>query len=184
MRVIFLGPPGSGKGTQSKLLSERNGLVYIGTGDMLREAIAKRTPAGERARPFVEGGQLVPDELVNELIAERLQQPDHPTCFVLDGYPRTPAQAAALDRLLEKYGLGLTAVLVLRVPEDELVRRLTGRHREDDTDEERIRMRLGLFNREVAAIAAHYGPRRILHEIKGTGGIEDVYNSIARILKP
>jgi adenylate kinase len=183
MRVIFLGPPGSGKGTQSKLLCERQGLVYIGTGDMLREAIQKRTALGERVRPYVETGALVPDELVNALIAERLEQPDRPTCFILDGYPRTQRQAAALDRVLEEHGLTVTAVLVLRVPEDELVRRLTGRQRADDK-EEQIRARLAAFNREMAAIAAHYAPRRILHEIQGTGGIEDVYNAIVKVLHP
>src|SRR5439155_18005269 len=113
MRVIFLGPPGSGKGTQSKILAERNGLVYLGTGDMLREAIANRTPAGLRAKPFVESGQLAPDELVDELVAERLNRPDQPDRFVIDGYPRTLPQAKALDRLLESKNLGLTAVLVM-----------------------------------------------------------------------
>src|SRR5437773_1374448 len=87
MRVIFLGPRGSGKGPQSKLLSQRNGLVYIATGDTLRAAIVNRPPVGERARPFVESGQLVPDDLVNALIAERLNQPDRPQRFVIDGYP-------------------------------------------------------------------------------------------------
>src|SRR5687767_4718715 len=92
MRVIFIGPPGSGKGTQSKLLAQRNGLAYLGTGDILRAAIAGKTPVGERARPYVEAGTLAPDELVDGLIAERLNQPDPPTDFVLDGYPRTLAQ--------------------------------------------------------------------------------------------
>src|SRR4051812_3786296 len=91
MRVIFLGPPGSGKGTQSKLLAQRNGLVYLGTGDMLRAAMSSHTSLGERARSFVEAGELVPDDLVNELIADRLNQADQPTRFVLDGYPRTLA---------------------------------------------------------------------------------------------
>jgi adenylate kinase len=183
MRVIFLGPPGSGKGTQSKLLCQRNGLVYIGTGDMLREAIHRRTPLGERARPYVESGELVPDDLVNELIAERLQRPDRPRCFVIDGYPRTAPQAVALDRLLEQHGLGLTAVLVMRVEDEEIIRRLSGRQRDDD-GEEMVRARLAIFHRETAAIAAHYAPRRILHEVKGTGEIEAVYNTITKILKP
>ena len=183
MRVIFLGPPGSGKGTQSKLLCERNGLVYIGTGDMLRQAILTRTPLGERARPFVECGHLVPDDLVNELIAERLRQPDRPRCFVIDGYPRTQPQAVALDSVLEQLGLGLTAVLVMRVDDEEIVRRLGGRQRDDDKAE-MVRSRLAIFHRETAAIAAHYAPRRILHEVKGTGEIEVVYNSITKILQP
>jgi adenylate kinase len=183
MRVIFLGPPGSGKGTQSKLLCQRNGMVYIGTGDMLREAIVKGSPLGERVRPYVESGRLVPDELVNELIAERLKQPDRPQRFVIDGYPRTAAQAAALDRLLERLGLAVTAVLVIRVPDEEIIRRLSGRQRDDD-GAEMVRARLGIFNRETAAIAAHYQSRGILHEVNGTGEIEAVYNTIAKILQP
>src|SRR5690349_5772822 len=115
MRVILIGPPGSGKGTQSRLLYERNRLAYLGTGDMLRAAIANRTAVGERARPFVESGRLVPDDLVNDLIADRLNQPDQPRRFVLDGYPRTLPQAHALDRVLEGKKLGLTGVVVIRV---------------------------------------------------------------------
>jgi adenylate kinase len=181
MRVIFLGPPGSGKGTQSKLLCERKGLVYIGTGDMLREAIRKRTSLGEQARPYVESGGLVPDTLVNDLIAERLQQPDRPQRFILDGYPRNAAQAAALDAMLDRLGLGVTTVLHLSVPDDEIIRRLSGRGRADDRDET-VRARLAIFHQEADAIAAHYGPRGILHEVKGTGEIEAVYNKIAKIL--
>jgi adenylate kinase len=182
MRVIFLGPPGSGKGTQSQLLARRNGLAYLGTGDMLREARDKKTPLGERARPFLESGRLVPDELVNDLIAERLGQLEHPDCFVIDGYPRTLAQALALDRLLESMKLGLTAVLVMTVPDEELIRRLRGRQRDDDK-EETVRSRLAEFHRQTSAIAAHYRAKGIRHEVPGVGGIEDVYNSITRILE-
>jgi len=182
MRVIFLGPPGSGKGTQSKLLAERNGLAYLGTGDMLRAAIAGPSPMGERARPFVEAGQLVPDELVNDLIAERVNQPDSPERFVIDGYPRTLPQAKALDRVLESKKLGLTAVLVMIVPDEEIVRRLRGRQRDDDK-EETVRNRLAEFHRQTAAIAQHYRAKGIRHEVPGIGAIEDVYNSIVKILQ-
>lgn len=183
MRVIFLGPPGSGKGTQSRLLCERRNLVYLGTGDMLRAAIGEKSPSGERARPFVESGNLVPDALVNELIAERLTMPDRPEQFVIDGYPRTVAQAVALDRLLDARKLALTAVLVMRVPDEEIVRRLSGRGRGDD-GEAMVRARLQIFHNATAAIAAHYQPRGILHEIAGIGGIEQVHQSIVRILEP
>ena len=98
MRLILLGPPGCGKGTQAKLLCQRNGLEHIGTGDILREAIRQHTAAGQRAKPFVDAGQLVPDDLVNDLIAERFERDDRPERFVMDGYPRTLAQAAAFDR--------------------------------------------------------------------------------------
>jgi len=183
MRVIFLGPPGSGKGTQSKLLCERNNLTYLGTGDMLREARDNHTPLGERAKPFMAAGKLVPDELVDELVAERLNRPDQPCGFVIDGYPRTLAQAHALDRLLESKKLGLTAVIVMVVPDEEIIRRLRGRQRDDDK-EETVRARLAEFHRQTAFIAAHYRAKGIRHEVSGIGQIEDVYNSIMRILQP
>src|SRR5436305_2342574 len=103
MRVIFLGAPGSGKGTQSKLLAQRNHLVYIGTGDILRAAIASETALGLRFKPYVTAGALVPDDLINALIADRLEQPDRPQRFLLDGYPRTLAHAVELDRVLDQH---------------------------------------------------------------------------------
>ncbi len=124
MRLILLGPPGSGKGTQAKLLTRQNRLEHIGTGDLLRAAMRQHTPVGERARPFVESGQLVPDDLINDLIAERFLQPDRPEHFVMDGYPRTVTQATAFDRVLSQHGLRLTAVLLLTVDDAEIVRRL------------------------------------------------------------
>jgi adenylate kinase len=127
MRLILLGPPGSGKGTQAKLLCQRHRLEHIGTGDLLREAIRLNTPMGQRAHPFVESGRLVPDDLVNDLIAERFRRDDRPERFVLDGYPRTLAQAASFDQVLRQQFLNLTGVVLLQVPDEEIVRRLNGR---------------------------------------------------------
>jgi adenylate kinase len=127
MRLILLGPPGCGKGTQAQLLSRRNGLEHIGTGDLLRAAIHQKTPMGQRAHPYVEAGQLVPDDLVNDLIAEHFSKPTRPPRFVMDGYPRTVAQALAFDAVLHQQGLNLTGVVLLRVPDEEIVRRLSGR---------------------------------------------------------
>jgi adenylate kinase len=127
MRLILLGPPGCGKGTQAKLLSQRKGLEHIGTGDILREAIRQRTPAGRRAHPFVESGRLVPDDLVNEVIAERFRQKDRPDHFVMDGYPRTLAQAAAFDQVLKQQGLNLNAVILLQVSDEEIIGRVSER---------------------------------------------------------
>ncbi len=127
MRLILLGPPGCGKGTQAKLLSQRNKLEHIGTGDLLRAAMQQQTALGLRAKPFVDAGQLVPDELVNDLIAERFRRDDRPDRFVLDGYPRTLAQAAAFDAVLREQFLDLTAVILLTVDDDEILRRLSGR---------------------------------------------------------
>jgi adenylate kinase len=127
MRLILLGPPGSGKGTQAKLLAERLHLVNIGTGDILREAVRLATPLGKLAEPYLQSGKLAPDDLVNELVAARFRQADRPERFVLDGYPRTLAQAASFDQVLRQEFLNLTTVLLLRVDDDEIIRRLSGR---------------------------------------------------------
>jgi adenylate kinase len=183
MRVIFIGPPGAGKGTQAKLLCQRNGLEYIGTGDILRYAIKERTTVGERARPYVESGGLVPDEVVNELIAERFRLTDRPARFVTDGYPRTLQQAVSFDRLLEQYSLPLTAVLVMQVDDNEIVQRLMSRKRADD-NMETVRSRLLIHHREVEEVVPYYRARGIVHEVHGIGEIEQIYTSIVKILKP
>jgi adenylate kinase len=127
MRLILLGPPGSGKGTQARLLGQRLGLAHIGTGDILREAVRLNTPAGRLARPYIASGQLVPDDLVNEMIADRFRRDDRPEHFVMDGYPRTLAQAASFDQVLRQQFLGLDAVIELLVDIEEIVGRLSGR---------------------------------------------------------
>jgi adenylate kinase len=127
MRLILLGPPGCGKGTQADLLSERHQLEHIGTGDLIREAIRQGTPLGVKARTDVEAGRLVADDLVNEIIAERFRRPDRPARFVMDGYPRTLAQARFFAEVLRGAALGLDAVMLLDVPDEEIVRRLGGR---------------------------------------------------------
>ena len=127
MRLILIGPPGSGKGTQAKLLGDRLGLVHISTGDILREAIRLGTAAGRKAEPFVNNGKLVPDDLVNELVADRFRRDDRPERFVMDGYPRTLAQAASFDQVLRQQYLNLTGVVVLKVDDAEILRRLGGR---------------------------------------------------------
>ena len=127
MRIILVGPPGCGKGTQAKLLSKRMKLEHIGTGDLLREAIRNETSVGLRAKPFVEVGNLVPDELVNDLVSERFQRDDRPKTFILDGYPRTLMQAKSLDSVLALHDLLLNAVVLLDVCDAEIVKRVTGR---------------------------------------------------------
>jgi adenylate kinase len=127
MRLILIGPPGSGKGTQAKLLSMRTGLFHFGTGDILREAVRLHTPAGAKAKPYVTSGQLVPDDLVNELVADRFRREDRPDCFIMDGYPRTLAQAASFDQVLRQQFFTLDAVIFLDVDDEEIVRRLSGR---------------------------------------------------------
>jgi adenylate kinase len=125
--MILLGPPGCGKGTQAKLLSRRMGLEHIGTGDLLRAAIGAGTPVGRQAKSFVEAGQLVPDDVVNALVAERFHREDRPQKFVLDGYPRRLEQAVFLDAVLTEVELPLSDVLLIQVPDAEIINRVTGR---------------------------------------------------------
>jgi adenylate kinase len=127
MRLILVGPPGSGKGTQAKLLSQRQGLTHISTGDMLREAIRLGTPAGRNAQPFVSTGQLVPDDLVNQIIADFFRRENRPDNFVLDGYPRTLPQGVSFDQVLRQQFLSLDVVVLLKVDDEEIVRRMSGR---------------------------------------------------------
>jgi adenylate kinase len=124
MRLIFIGPPGSGKGTQAKLLCERLGLVHFSTGDILRDAVAKDTAEGRRAKTFMSAGQLVPDDLINDIVRARFRASDRPEKFVMDGYPRTQVQAIAFDAVLKDIGMSLSAVVLLKVDDDEIVRRL------------------------------------------------------------
>jgi len=127
MRLILLGPPGCGKGTQAKLLAARHGLEHISTGDLIRAAIRNRTPLGLRVKAVVEAGGLAPDEVVNDLIRERFGRPDRPKCFLMDGYPRTRGQADVFDAILQEADLPLSAVVLIDVPDEEIVMRITGR---------------------------------------------------------
>jgi adenylate kinase len=127
MRVILLGPPGCGKGTQAKLLSERMGMVHISTGDLLRDAVARETPLGLQARGYLQTGRLVPDEVAIGLVAERFRGRQRPERFLMDGYPRTLAQAVAFEALLHEVEAPLTGVILLEVNDEETIRRITGR---------------------------------------------------------
>ncbi len=127
MRILLLGPPGCGKGTQAKLLCRTHRWEHIGTGDLLRDAIRRQTPVGLRAQPFVEKGNLVPDDLVNDLIEERFDRADRPHSFVMDGYPRTLAQSVEFERILGMNGMELDAAILIDVPDEQIVQRVCGR---------------------------------------------------------
>jgi adenylate kinase len=182
MRLILVGAPGSGKGTQAQLLSERLGLAHIGTGDILRDAVSRATPAGKQAEPYVKCGQLVPDDLVNELVADRFRRDDRPDRFILDGYPRTVAQAAALDSVLRQQFLDLDAVLHLVVDDEEIIRRLQIRNRADD-QEETVRQRLKSYHQSTMELIPYYRRHGLLREVVGEGDIETIYQTILTALK-
>jgi adenylate kinase len=191
MRLILLGPPGSGKGTQAQRLIHRYGIVQLSTGEMLRAAVAAQTPVGLKAKDIMAGGGLVPDEIVIGIISDRLDQPDAANGFILDGFPRTVPQAEALDDLLRKKRLKLDAVIELRVNESALLQRVETRAAEmrargeevrvDDTPEVLVK-RLASYRSLTEPLIHYYSERRKLLTVDGMMTIEHVTHEIGRIL--
>ena len=211
MRLIFIGPPGSGKGTQAKRLSARYAVPHISTGDMLREAVADDTPLGRQAAPIMAGGGLVPDDLMIGIINDRLGKPDAERGFILDGFPRTTVQAEKLDNIVGN-GSDPLRVLQLLVPDDVLVKRTVLRrscpecgaiyhlesappkndtvcdrdgaaliHRPDD-NEESVRKRLEAFHRQTLPVATYYKAKNALREVDGVGPLDVVFERIEQSL--
>jgi adenylate kinase len=193
MRLILLGPPGAGKGTQAQRLVSRNGIVQLSTGDMLRAAIAAGTPVGLRAKAVMERGELVPDDVVVAIIADRIDQPDAARGFVLDGFPRTVPQAEALDRLLAERGLKLDAVIELKVDEGILLDRIERRVadmtargepvRADDTPEV-LRGRLAAYRAQTAPLVDYYAAKGALRSVDGMAPIDEVAAALDGLLTP
>ena len=185
MFILLLGAPGSGKGTQGKLLAGRLGLPKITTGDILRAAVTGATPLGREAKKFMDDGKLVPDTVVLSLIKEELAKPEAQQGAVLDGFPRTAAQAELVDRTLGERSQRLNHILLLDVPEEELVRRMMARAaqegRSDDTPDA-IKTRLQVYQRDTAPLIAHYAQRGIVHRVPGTGTVDDIAVEIQRII--
>ena len=183
--VLLLGVQGSGKGTQAKRLAGEYGLAHVATGDMLRAAMAEGTPLGQRVRPIYEAGELVPDDLMIELIRERLQSPDTGGGFILDGFPRTMAQADALDSMLSEIDRPLSVVFELQVPVDIAIERLSKRAmeegRRDDTPEA-IAKRIELYHQETAPLVSHYRLAGNLVGIHGDRPETDVFAEIQEAL--
>lgn len=177
MRLVLLGPPGSGKGTQATLLKERLNIAHISTGDLLRAAVAAGTPLGKIAKATMDAGELVSDELVLELLEERLNAPDVANGYILDGYPRNLAQAKALDELLDRLQQRIDRALALRVDEDQIVERLAERASQQgriDDSEEVVRHRMRVYEEQTAPVANHYANKGLLTEIDGMGSIETI----------
>ncbi len=214
MRLVIMGPPGAGKGTQSALISSKYGIPHVSTGDMFREILKRSDGLANRIRKYVESGELVPDELVVEMVRDRICRPDCERGFILDGFPRTVAQAEALDRMLESAGKELNAVLYLRVSEEAVVRRLSRRRvcescgaiyhldynppkrpgvcdrcggrliQRDDDREEVIRERLRVYHEQTEPLIKYYGERGLLVEIDGCKEIHQVWEDVQRVLDP
>jgi adenylate kinase len=193
MRLILLGPPGAGKGTQAQRLIAKHGIVQLSTGDMLRAAVAAGTPIGLRAKSIMDRGELVPDDVVVAIIAERIDRQDAKRGFVLDGFPRTVLQAEALERLLAERGLKLDAVIELRVDEGILLRRIEKRVAEmvargekvrADDNPEVLKGRLGAFRAQTAPLVGHYAAKGMLKSVDGMAPIDEVAAAIDRHLTP
>ncbi len=208
MRVIVLGPPGVGKGTQAARLRQELGVPHVSTGDILREAVQKGTPLGKKARVFMESGKLVPDDVMGELVAQRLAQPDAASGFVLDGFPRTSEQVEILDGVLAKVSAELDLVLALSAPAAEIVRRLSGRRicprcgsvyhvdskppasagvcdacgsalvQRPDDEEQVIRERLKVFEAQTRPLMKIYRERGLLREVDASGDADAVFASL------
>ncbi|PYM26027.1 MAG: adenylate kinase [Candidatus Rokuibacteriota bacterium] len=208
MRVAFLGPPGAGKGTQARELAREWGVPHVATGDMLREAASAGTPLGREAKAYMDTGALVPDDVIIRMIAERLRRPDARKGFLLDGFPRTIAQAEGLERLLEDLGQPLERVVYFEVSEPELLRRLTGRrvcracqtafhmvsapprspgvcdrcggelYQREDDSEATVRHRLGVYARQTAPLLDWYRGRGMLVSVPGEGPIETIRGAV------
>jgi len=182
--LILFGPPGSGKGTQSDSLVEKYGVIHLSTGNLLREEISQKTPLGIEAKGFMDNGQLVPDEVVIGMVDSYFDKHSEAKGFLFDGFPRTVAQAEALDKLLDLKKTEIAAVLALEVSEEELVKRLLNRGktsgRSDDTNEEVIRKRFAVYSNETKPVAQHYKKAHKFHPIKGEGTVDEIFKSICK----
>jgi adenylate kinase len=212
LRIVLLGPPGAGKGTQAKLLQEKFQACQVSTGDILRNAVAEQSPVGKEASEYINRGALVPDSVIVKLVAERLKDNDCRNGFILDGFPRTIPQAQSLEEIVKKMGVALHHVLLMQVPHGLIVERLAGRrtcrgcgapyHRSfdppkqegvcdrcggellqrDDDREETIRARLDVYDAQTAPLVDYYRQRGILREIDGVGKVEDIQNRVVKAL--
>ncbi|MGO9743156.1 MAG: adenylate kinase [Roseiarcus sp.] len=191
MRLILLGPPGAGKGTQATRLTEKHGIPQLSTGDMLRAAVAASTPIGLKAKAVMESGALVSDEIVVGIINDRIGEPDAEKGFILDGFPRTVAQAVALDAMLAARGLKLDAAIELKVDAEKLLGRIVNRAAEakaagrpvrKDDDPEVFKTRLAGYFRDTAAVTPHYRDKGLLHDVDGMASIAEVAASLDEVL--
>ncbi|WP_456370185.1 adenylate kinase [Geoglobus sp.] len=213
MNLILLGPPGAGKGTQAKRIVEKYGIPQISTGDMFREAVAKGTELGKKAKEYMDRGELVPDEIVIGIVRDRISQPDCENGFILDGFPRTLNQAEALDEMLDDMGRRIDAVINIVVPDEEILKRIVYRrickecgavynliynpperdgicdkcggelYQRDDDKEETVRERLRVYREQTEPLIEYYGRKNLIHDIDGTKDIDDVWKQIEGVLE-
>lgn len=188
MRLILLGPPGAGKGTQAQRLMDRHKIVQLSTGDMLRAAVAAKTPVGLKAKEIMERGDLVPDDVVVKIVSDRVDMADAKNGFILDGFPRTVAQAQALDRMLEEKGLSLDAVIALDVDDSILLERVQKRASESvdgprsDDNAEALKKRLEVYHSQTSPLISYYEKTGLLRTVDGMADMDTVTEQIERAL--
>lgn len=183
MRIIIFGPPGAGKGTQAKLISEEYNIPHLSTGEIFRSAIKNETPLGKEVKSILDSGELVPDDKVVELVKEELKKPKYAGGYILDGFPRTVPQAEAFDIMLDSKAQKLDAFLQLQVPKEELVNRILsrGEGRSDDTPE-KVKNRLDVYYKETQPVLNHYKKQGLVKKINGVGSIEEIFDRIKNAL--
>jgi adenylate kinase len=179
VRLVLLGPPGAGKGTQAELLSDKLGVPHISTGNLFRANISQQTPLGREAQKYLDAGNLVPSDVTNRMVESRIAEPDAVNGFVLDGYPRTVDQAEALEKMLKESGHALDAVISFEVATDVVVERMLGRGRADDT-EEVIRNRMQVYRDETEPLLQHYDG--LVVSIDGVGEVDEVNARVLHVL--
>ena len=189
MKLILLGPPGAGKGTQAVRLEEKHGSTQLSTGDMLRAAVAAGSEIGKQAKDIMARGDLVPDEVVVKIISDRVDQPDCASGFILDGFPRNVAQAEALDAMLKEKSLQLDAVIEIGVDDGILISRIEKRAAEteggprDDDNAEALKKRLGVYHAQTAPLITYYKDKGVLKSVDGMANIDNVSEQIEEVLK-
>ncbi|MEX0845980.1 MAG: adenylate kinase [Balneolaceae bacterium] len=183
MNIILFGPPGAGKGTQAKLIQNEFNIPHLSTGEIFRSAIKNKTPLGVEVKSILDRGELVPDKTVVDLVADELRKQKYQGGYILDGFPRTVAQAESFDALLEENDEELNAFIQLSVPEEELIKRILsrGEGRTDDT-EENIKTRLKVYEEETKPVMKHYQQQGKVQQIDGTGSIDDIFGRIKKVL--
>ena len=186
LNIVLFGPPGAGKGTQSEKLIAKYNLTHLSTGDLFRKNISEGTELGKKAQSYMDAGNLVPDEVVIGMVEDKVKNTPGTNGFIFDGFPRTVAQAEALDEIMDENGTPISLMLALEVDEDELMTRLINRGKDsgrpDDQDPAKIKNRFDVYHRETAPVADYYKSQEKLNTIHGVGGIEAIFNKLSEAI--